>query len=146
LLRCLRWVDGLVDPHLLGESEGLGWFADKPLGVGGVGVVEHDLAGSKDLLGAAEVHIGRGEQGDPAMVVLVVVPAERALVEAAGVLDRAEPVGEGGVVLEGLELALGVGVVVRGRLASAWPRSLTATSITGNLGCANTPRRVKSQA
>jgi hypothetical protein len=31
-------------------------------------------------------------------------------------------------------------------LASAWPRSLTAAPVTGNLSCANTPAKLKSQA
>jgi hypothetical protein len=46
------------------------------------------------------------------VAVLVVVPAEEALAERSGVLDAAEPIREGRVVLEGLELALRVGVVV----------------------------------
>src|SRR4029450_552281 len=65
-----------------------------------------------DLLSAAVVDVGGGQQRDPAVAVLEVVPAEEALAERSGVLDGAEPVGEGRVVLEGLELALGVGVVV----------------------------------
>jgi hypothetical protein len=78
----------------------------------GVGAVEHLGAGAGDGLATAMVHIGRGKQRDPAVVVLVVIPAEEALAEGAGVVDRAEPVGERRVVFEGLELSLGVGVVV----------------------------------
>jgi hypothetical protein len=73
--------------------------------MGGVGAVQYHGTGSGDLPGAAGVDVGGGEQRDPAVVVLVVVPAEKALAEAAGILDGAEPVGEGRVVLEGLELA-----------------------------------------
>ncbi len=99
LLRRLRWVEGLVDPHLSGKLEGLGWLADEPLGMGGVGAVQDHGAGIDDLLGAAVVHVGRGQQRDPRVVVLVVVPAEEPLAEAAGVLDRAEPLREGGMLL-----------------------------------------------
>src|SRR6266511_1727729 len=55
LLRRLRWVEGLVDPHLPGKLEGLGWLADEPLGMGGVGAVQDHGAGVDDLLGAAVV-------------------------------------------------------------------------------------------
>jgi hypothetical protein len=58
------------------------------------------------------VDVGGGEQPDPAVAVLEVVPAEEDLAERSGVLDAVEPVREGGMVLEGLELALAVGVVV----------------------------------
>src|SRR6266508_602417 len=112
LLRRLRWVEGLVDPHLPGKLEGLGWLADEPLGMGGVGAVQDHGAGVDDLLGAAVVHVGRGQQRDPRVVVLVVVPAEEVLAEAAGVLDRAEPLREGGMLLQRLELAFRVRVVV----------------------------------
>ena len=43
---------------------------------------------------------------------LEVVPGEEALAEAAGVLDGTEVVGEGGPVLHGLELGLGLRIVV----------------------------------
>ena len=79
---------------------------------GGVGALQDRGAGAGDLLGGAVADVGGGEQRDPAVMVLEVVPAEKPLAEAAGVLDAAEPVREGRVVLEGLELALGVGVVV----------------------------------
>jgi hypothetical protein len=68
--------------------------------MGGEGALQHLGAGADDLLGAAVVDVGGGEQRDPAVVVLQVVPAEEPLAEGAGVLDAAEPVGEGRVVLE----------------------------------------------
>jgi hypothetical protein len=46
------------------------------------------------------------------VVVLVAVVREELLAERAGVLDAVEVVGEGGAVLERLELRLRVGVVV----------------------------------
>jgi hypothetical protein len=129
LLRRLRWVDGLVDPHLLGQAGRLGWLADEPFGMGGEGALEDRGAGGDDLPGTAVVDVGGGEQRDPAVTVLKVVPAEEALAERAGVGDAAEPVREGRVVLEGLELAFGVGVVIRD-VRAAWdlvtPRSLNS--------------------
>jgi hypothetical protein len=62
LLRRLRWVDGLVDPHLLWEAGRLGWLADEPLGVGGEGGVQDHASREGDLLGAAVMHIGRSQQ------------------------------------------------------------------------------------
>jgi hypothetical protein len=81
--------------------------------VGGVGGVQHRASREGDLRRPAVVDIGRGQQPDPAVTVLEVVPAEEPLAERSGVLDRAEPVREGRVVFEGLELALAVGIVVR---------------------------------
>ena len=46
------------------------------------------------------------------MAVLVVVVVEEPGAEGPGVLDRTEPLREGGEVLEGLEAGLGVEVVV----------------------------------
>jgi hypothetical protein len=141
LLRRLLWVEGLVDPDCLGQPRRLGWLADEPLGVGGVGGVQHRASREGDLLGAAVVDVGRGEQADPRVAMLDVVPAEEALAEGAGVLERAEPVREGRVVLEGLELAFGVGVVVgdvRAGVALGDPRS--ASSMATGLEVMEVPR------
>jgi hypothetical protein len=117
LLRRLLWVEGLVDPHGLRQPSGVGGSRTNRSGWAPVGALQHLLAGSEDLFGAAEVHVGGGQQADPGVVVLHVVPVEEALAEGAGILDAAEPVREGGVVLEGLELALRVRVVV----GDVWP-------------------------
>jgi hypothetical protein len=98
LLRRLRWVDGLVDPDRLREAGRLGWLADEPLRVGCVGALQHRASRQGDLLRAAVVDVGGGQQPDPRVAMLEVVPAEEPLAEAAGVLQRAEPVGEGRVV------------------------------------------------
>jgi len=70
LLRRLLWVDGLVDPHGLGQSGRLGWLADKPLRVLGVGAIQDGRPGGDDLAGTTVVDVGRGEQRDPAVAVL----------------------------------------------------------------------------
>jgi hypothetical protein len=110
LLRRLRWVDGLVDPRGLAQHGRLGWLADEPVWVRHEGVIQDGRSGGDDLAGRAVVDVGRGEQCDPAVAVLVVVPAEKPLAEGAGVLDRAEPVWEAGMVFESLELAFRVGL------------------------------------
>jgi hypothetical protein len=55
----------------------------------------------------------RRHQADAAVAVFMVVPVEEALAVSARIFDRAEACGEVGSVLEGLELRLGVGVVIR---------------------------------
>src|SRR5437879_167455 len=62
---------------------------------------------------AAVGDVGGRVVADPGMAVRLVVPAEEAAAEGAGVLDRADPGREVRAVLERLELRLGVGVVVR---------------------------------
>ena len=54
--------------------------------------------------GSTEVDIGGGEETEGRVHVLFVVPADEVDAEGAGVLDRAESVGEIGPVLEGLEV------------------------------------------
>jgi hypothetical protein len=58
------------------------------------------------------VDVGGGVQAEAAVAVLVVVPAEEVLAVRPGGLDRGEAAGEAGPVFQGLELGLGVGVVV----------------------------------
>jgi hypothetical protein len=73
--------------------------------VGGVGAVEHSGSFLPGLLGGAVVDVGRSVQAQPAVVVFVVVPGEERAAEQAGGLDRAEPVGEVGPVLQRLDWA-----------------------------------------
>jgi hypothetical protein len=75
-------------------------------------VDEHATAPGADLRCSPAVDVGRGVVPDAGMTMVLVVPAEEATAEGAGVLQRAEAVGELGPVLEGLELRLRVGVVV----------------------------------
>jgi hypothetical protein len=74
-----RW---LVDPHRLWQWRRLGWLADEPLGMGGVGVLKPHRTGGDDLAGAAVMHVGQSEQADPRVAMLGVAPAEEALAEA----------------------------------------------------------------
>ena len=85
----------------------------EPLGVLGVGAVEGALAVGSDLGGGAEVDRGGRVHADPGVAVFVVVGGEEPLAECACVGEGAEPVGEVGHIFEGLELGLGVRVVIR---------------------------------
>lgn len=58
-------------------------------------------------------HCGRHHM-DTRVAVNVVVPGGKDLAKTAAILDAAEAIGELGAVLHGLELALGIGIVVGG--------------------------------
>jgi hypothetical protein len=62
--------------------------------------------------GLPVVDVGGGVQAASAVAVLVVVPAEEFLAVGPGGLDRGEPGGERGPVLQGRELRFGGRVVV----------------------------------
>jgi hypothetical protein len=101
--------------------------------VSGVGSLEN--ARTLDLHGSSpsEVDIGRGVEAQARVTVLVVVPAEEALTERAGILDRTEAMRELRAVLERLELRLGIRIVVRAvrpRVALGDARS-ASSSATG---------------
>src|SRR6185436_15903747 len=87
-------------------------LADEALGMSGVGGGEHLNAGIVSVLGLAVVDDLGGHQADACVSMLGVVPAEEVLAEGARFLDRGEAVREAGAVLQGLELGLGVRVVV----------------------------------
>ena len=89
-----------------------GVVADEPLRVGGVGLGEHGGPLLADGVGVPVVDVGGGVHADPGVAVGVVVPGEEPDQERAGVFEAAEPVGELGSVLQGLEMGFGVGVVV----------------------------------
>jgi hypothetical protein len=59
------------------------------------------------------VHLIRGHEADPGMVMVVVVPIEEAAAEGFGVFDAAKAFGEAGLILQGLEVAFGERVVPR---------------------------------
>ena len=80
----------------------------------GVGGGEDASAVGVDLLGVAVVDGRGGHQADAGVAVIVVVPVEELAAERSGVLDRVEPGGEPGPVLQRLELRFGVRVVGRG--------------------------------
>ncbi len=75
-------------------------------------MVENMLSLLDDLLRPPIVkHVG-GEQGDAAVMVLVVIPAKERLTERPRILEGPETIRELGAVLEGLELTFRVRIVV----------------------------------
>jgi hypothetical protein len=80
--------------------------------MGEVRSVQRRLANDAHLLDAAEEDVGRREQGEVGMVVLVVVPTEERREPAAGVKLAGETARVVGLVLQRLELRLAESVVV----------------------------------
>ena len=66
----------------------------------------------QDVGGMAVVDHGRRQQAKTGVVVLVVVPMEEGLAEAASVFDGAEAVWETRAVFQGAELAFRIRIVV----------------------------------
>ena len=105
-------VRGLLIHTLAGRGGRERASSAEPVGPGGEGAVEDELAAGLDGPGGAVVDRGRGVQADPGMAVLVVVVGEEQVAECACVLQGGEGAGEDGAVLEGLERGLGERVVV----------------------------------
>ena len=78
----------------------------------GIGRGEDAIAMRAHRLGLAEVDHGRREEAEPAVTMVLVVPAKKVLAERTAVFDRSEAVGKFRAVLEGFELGFRVGVVV----------------------------------
>ena len=87
-------------------------LADEPVGGGRVGHGQGCCTCLLNGVSVAVVDIGRGVHPDPGMAMILVVPAVEPCAERAGVLEGAEPLGEVGPVLQGLELGLGERVVI----------------------------------
>ena len=108
LVLCCWWID----PDRFGERQRHGRFVDETLWVFRISCRKDLLAIREDLRGLAVMDRGGCQHADPRVVVLLVVPPEEALAEAASVFLAAEATGKLRPVLERLELALGKRVVV----------------------------------
>ena len=98
--------------HVSVGSVGGRWLSDEAFRVGGVRGIEHAgplLAGD---FGGAVVNVGGRVKCQPGVAMLIVVPREEVLAVHARRLDRGEPAGEVGPVLQRLELRLAERVVV----------------------------------
>ena len=97
---------GRIDP-CGGRFRGRCWrFCDEALGVFTERVIEGGLACGVNGIGLAVMHLVRGHQADPGVVVVLIVPVEERTAEAAGVLDAAEALGELRLVFKGFALML----------------------------------------
>ena len=66
--------------------------------------IEDHLAMRQDVSGLAVVDHGRRHQTKARVVVLVVVPLEEGMAEAASVFDRSEAIRETGAIFQSTEL------------------------------------------
>ncbi len=82
-------------------------------GVASIGRVENLLPLLDDLPGHAVMQHLRRQQGDAAVMMLMVVPGKERLAKITRVLDGSEAIWELGPVLEGFKLALRVRIIVR---------------------------------
>lgn len=80
--------------------------------VAGVGLVEHGLTFFDDFHCHAVMQHLRGQHGDAAVTVFLVVPGKELSAEGAGIFDGAEAFRKLGAVFHGFELAFRVGIVV----------------------------------
>jgi hypothetical protein len=89
-----------------------GRFFDEALRVFSERMIEGELAGGVNGIDLAMVHLIRGHQTDPGMVMVLVVPIEEAATETSCVLDAAEAFRKAWLILQGLEVAFGERVIV----------------------------------
>ena len=89
-----------------------GRFFDEALRVLPERPVECDLARRVNGVDLSVVHLIRGHQADPGMVMVLIVPNEERATETSRVLDAAEAFGKARLILHGLEMAFRQGVVV----------------------------------
>jgi hypothetical protein len=78
-------------------------FSDEAFGVFTERQVESDLASGVHGIGLAVVHLVRGHETDPGVVMVLVVPIEELAAEASGIFDAAEMFGKARLILQGLE-------------------------------------------
>src|SRR5512141_2311817 len=104
---------GWVDPDGFrgsGDGRTTVW---ETFGMGGVGTGQRLSATRQNGRSASVMHVRRCEPGQGAVMVLVVVPGEEVGAVRAAVLETPESGRKIGTILEGLELCLAEGVVVR---------------------------------
>jgi len=77
-------------------------------------LIEDELTGGVNGVHLAVMHLVRGHEADPGMVMVLVVPIEEAAAETPGVLDATEAFREPRLIFQRLEVALGERVIVRG--------------------------------
>ena len=109
-MRCCRRIDPDGD-WLFGW---LGWFTDEALRGCAEGAIEGFLAGGVDRIGLAVMDLIGRHEAEAGMMVILVVPVEEAPAESLCILDAAEAAGKLRLVFQGLEVAFGERIVVRG--------------------------------
>ena len=87
-------------------------FIDEPLTIFSERAVEGLLPRGMHGVDLTIMHLIRGHQADPGVVMILIVPGKEFPAEAPGVLDTAEAFWEAWLVLQGFEVAFGERVVV----------------------------------
>ena len=90
----------------------LGWFAHEALRMPLMSEFQHGLSLRNDLRSLSVMDIGRSQQIQAGMVMLVVIPGEELLAEPAGIFNRAESIRIIGAVLQSSEVGLGERIVI----------------------------------
>jgi hypothetical protein len=105
--------DRRIDPYC-------GWFVwrigghfDEALGIGGVGEIEDFLAGCVDCVGLAVVNLVRRHQSDACVMMIAIVPVDKASAEEFCVFDATEALRELRLVFQGFEAAFRERIVIR---------------------------------
>lgn len=86
-------------------SRRLGRLVDEAVWISVEGLVEDFLTGGMYFVCLPIMDLIRRHEADAEMMVVLVIPIEEGAAEGFGVLDAAEPFGELGLILEGLEAA-----------------------------------------
>jgi hypothetical protein len=107
LSRADRWID----PSGGWLGRWFWWLVDEALWVVVAGAIEGLLARGVDGLDLAVMHLVRGHEADPGVMMILVVPVEELAAEGPGIGDAAKAAGKARLVLQGLEVALGERVV-----------------------------------
>jgi hypothetical protein len=76
-------------------------------------VIENLLSSGMNRVDLAVMHLVRGHETDPGVVMVLVVPIEELAAETSGILDATEAFGKARLILQGLEVAFGERVVPR---------------------------------
>src|SRR5580765_2994520 len=115
----------------------VGWFGwrdrrffDEALRVSPECLVEGELAGRVNGVHLAVMHLVRGHEADPGMVMVLVVPIDKAAAEASGILDASEAFREPRLIFQRLEVAFRERIVVGDvRAIRVTPRSLSRNAV-----------------
>ena len=89
-------------------------FFDEAFGVRGVGEIEYFLAGFVDRVGLTVVNLVRRHQSDAGVMMIAIVPIEKASTEEFRVLDAAEALWKLRLIFQGFEAAFRERIVIRG--------------------------------
>lgn len=122
-----RFLDRRVDPDGGRQIGRLRRSVHEAFGVRHVRGGQHDFTMRAHGRGLAEVHDRRRQEPEPAVMMVVVVPAKERLAERAAIGDRSEAVRKRRTVFERPELGFRKWIVVGPQRLATLTRSFSAT-------------------